>query len=142
MTAKQRKILSDIERIDYEVKTGVRQDGYQTAQEKQRLYNQLLSSMADSGLYDSEIYRKYNLQMSDMVKGYIGQDVFSAISGRGGAVTLPTASSMFYVPGSNTTNNSTNQNITNVSANLNLPPDLVQWLIRQVQTGAGRTLLS
>lgn len=142
LTAKQRQILSDIEKIDYEVKTGVRQDGYQTAQEKQRLYSQLLSSMADSGLYDSEIYRKYNLQMSDMVKGYIGQDVFSALSGRGGAVTLPTASNMLYVPGSSTSVSNSTNNVTNVSANLNLPPDLVQWLIRQVQTGAGRTLLS
>lgn len=142
MTASQNALISRLEQIDLEVKTGARRDDYATAVARQGIYSQLLGDIAGSQGTGSAAYSKYAAEMGGMVSGYLGAGGFGALSGSGAAVTLPSYAQPSMAGGASMYTNNTTNATSNISLNANLPPDIVQYIMGVVsrQTG-GRNII-
>ena len=94
--------------------------------------------MAASGLKGTDIYRSVEDKLRELTIGNIGQAGFAALSGSGfntnlGMVERKTPAPVIRVDGRNT-----NSSQTIVNAPINLPPDLVNFILRSTYSQSGR----
>jgi hypothetical protein len=139
LTAEQIARNAKIQALEDDIKYGRSKNDYAANKELSDLYVQQLASMAASGLVGTDIYRSFEDKLRDLTIGNVGTAGYQALSGSGSNVNLGMTERRTPAPIIRVDGGSSSTANTYLNANLNLPPDLVNWLLRSVNSQGSRS---